>query len=140
MSPEVISAIEEIRAQFPEKPVLVGTDQHGGACVIVEDVPLGAPYRHASSWVGFHITHACPYADVYPHFVRGDLARADGGALGEGHSSGHQFPQPGVVVAGNLPAREAVQLSRRSNHRDSGSALETPLIKLMKVLQWLRAR
>lgn len=140
MSPEVVTAIEEIEAQFPGKQVLAGPDQHGGACVIVEDVPLGGAYRQASTWVGFHITHSCPYADVYPHFVSGDLARADGGSLGEGFSAGQQFPQPGAVVNGSLPSRPAIQISRRSNKRDSGSALETPLVKLLKVLQWLRSR
>lgn len=139
MSPEVAAAIEEIRAQFPGKRVLAGADQHGGACVIVEDVSLGPPYRQANTWAGFHITHACPYADVYPHFVRGDLARADEAQLGQGFSGGQQFPQPGVVVGENLPARPAVQISRRSNHRDTNSTLETPLIKLMKVLRWLRS-
>lgn len=140
MSPEVVAAVEEIKAHFPASQVSIGADAQGGACVIVEDIQLGLPYTQDSTWFGFHITHACPYADVYPHFVRGDLARADGASLGQGLSSGHQFPQPAVVPDGSLPSRSAVQISRRSNNRMSGSTLETPLIKLMKVLQWLRSR
>jgi len=140
MTPEVEDAIAEIRKQYPGNAVLVGEDQHGGACVIVEDVPIGAPYAQAQSWIGFHITHACPYADTYPHFLRGDLRRADAQPLGESLSAGTQFPQPGVVVRGELSPRQAVQVSRRSNNRDANSALETPLIKLLKVLQWILSR
>lgn len=140
MTPEVEAAIEEIRHHFKGKAVLVGEDQHGGACVIVEDVPFGTPYKQAGSWVGFHITHSCPYADVYPHFVRGDLSRENDKALGEAMGANHQFPQSGVVVKGSMPNRPAVQISRKSNRRDAASTLETPLIKLLKVLQWVLSR
>jgi hypothetical protein len=140
MTPEVAAAIEEIRKQFDGHAVLVGNDQHGGACVIVEGLPLGTPYAQFESWVGFHITHACPYADVYPHFVRADLSRLDKKELGEATSPGHTFPQPGVVVDKSIAPRPALQLSRRSNRRDLTTGLETPLIKLLKVLQWLKSR
>jgi len=136
MTPEVEEAIGEIRRQYAGHTVLVGEDQHGGACVIVEDVALGAPYIQASSWIGFHITHSCPYADIYPHFVREDLQRVDRAALNEAMRAGHQFPLPGVVVRGHMPARPAIQISRRSNRRDA-SGIETPLIKLLKVVQWV---
>jgi hypothetical protein len=140
MTPEVADAIAEIRREYAQHTVLVGEDQHGGACVIVEDIPMGAPYAQAASWMGFHITHSCPYADTYPHFFRNDLQRLDNAALGEAMGAGHQFPAPGVVVDGKLPTRQAVQVSRRSNHRDASSGLETPLIKMVKVLQWIRSR
>ena len=67
----------------------------------------------------------CPYADVYPHFVRGDLTRLDGQPLGEATSPG------------TFDGRPAVQISRRSNRRDQA---ETPLLKALKVLEWLRRR
>lgn len=105
VTPEVEAAIEEIRLHFKGKAVLVGEDQHGGACVIVEDVGLDERYVQLVSWVGFHITHSCPYADVYPHFVRGDLSRADGKPLGEAMTAGHHFPQPNVVAKGDMPSR-----------------------------------
>lgn len=140
MTPEVETAIEEIRRHFKDQTLVVGEDAQGGACVIVEDIPLGKPYSQATSWVGFHVTHACPYADVYPHFMRGDLTRHDGGVLGESMSAGQQFPQSGVIVKGDLPGRPAVQISRRANRKNAGSALETPLIKLLKVLQWVGSR
>jgi hypothetical protein len=140
MTPEVEAAVAEIRREYAQHAVLVGEDQHGGACVIVEDVPMGAPYVQSTSWMGFHITHSCPYADTYPHFLRNDLQRLDKAALGEAMGAGHQFPTPGVVVDGKLASRQAVQVSRRSNHRDPSSALETPLIKMVKVHRWVLSR
>jgi hypothetical protein len=140
MTPAVRRAIDEIARQFVDHRLLEAEDQNGGACIIIERVPLGAPYSQADSWLGFHVTHNTPYADVYPHFARGDLARIDAKALGEGMCSGHVFPQPGVVRdATSMPSRPAVQISRRSNRRDS-TGLETPLLKLLKVITWLKSR
>jgi hypothetical protein len=140
MTPEVTEAIEEIKQHFRGHAVLVGPDKDGGACVIVEGVGLGSVYTQADSWIGFHITHACPYADVYPHFVRSDVSRADGKALGEAISPNCQFPQPGVVVDNVLQSRPAIQISRRANKREANSDLETPLLKTLKVLRWLMSR
>jgi hypothetical protein len=140
MTPDVEEAVEEIERHFRGHTVLVGPDKDGGACVIIEGVALGAPYRQADSWVGFHITHACPYADVYPHFARSDLSRADGRPLGEAITDNHRFPQSGVVVGDTLAPRAAVQISRRANKRDASSDLETPLLKTLKVLRWLKSR
>ncbi len=140
MSPAVEKAIEAVRAQYGADGVLVAADRDGGAYVIVEGVPLGAPFAQEDSWVGFHIPSTCPYADVYPHFVRSDLVRADGGSLGEGLSTGHNFPAPNALkMPGSMPSRAAVQVSRRSNRKDT-AGLETPLHKLLKVIQWLRSR
>lgn len=140
MTPEVAEAIDEIKHHFSGHAVLVGPDKDGGAVVIIEDVNLGAPYAQPDTWVGFHITHACPYSDVYPHFVRGDLARADGKDLGDAITANRQFPQAGVVVGNTLKARSAIQISRRANKRDTNSDLETPLLKTLKVLRWLISR
>ncbi len=140
MSPAVEKAIEAIRGRYGANGVLVAADRDGGAYVIVESVPLGAPFGQEHSWLGFHIPSTCPYADVYPHFVRSDLARADGGPLGEGLSTGHNFPAPDALkVPGSMPSRAAVQVSRRSNRKDT-AGLETPLHKLLKVIQWLKSR
>ena len=140
MTPEVKKAIDQIAVQFPQSEILVGEDQHGGACVIVESVALGHPFTQSETWIGFHITHSCPYADVYPHFTRADLSRSNGLLLGEGITNNHVFPQPGVVVRNSPPSRSAVQISRRSNKRDPSSSIETPLLKLLKVIQWLKSR
>jgi hypothetical protein len=140
VTPDVRDAIGEIKEHFRGLNVLVGPDKDGGACVIVEGAALGGPYAQPTSWIGFHITHSCPYADVYPHFVRHDLSRSDASALGEAISPGHQFPQPAVVVGDALPSRPAIQISRRANKREPNSDLETPLLKTLKVLRWLRSR
>lgn len=140
MSPAVEKAIEAIRARYGADGLLAAPDHDGGAFVIVEGVPLGSPFAQEDSWLGFHIPSTCPYADVYPHFVRSDLARADGGPLGEGLSTGHTFPAPDALkVPGSIPSRAAVQVSRRSNRKDT-AGLETPLHKLLKVIQWLKSR
>jgi hypothetical protein len=123
---EVDAATDEIRQNWPESEVAVREDGQGGAIVIVEQVQLEGPFAQDETWIGFQITFQYPYSDVYPHFVRGDLARADGEPLGEGMSPTQYEGRP------------AVQVSRRSNHLNP--AIDTALIKLLKVLDWLRSR
>ncbi|MBC3749411.1 hypothetical protein H8H78_18555, partial [Bacillus pumilus] len=82
MTPEVAAAIDEIKVAFPSATVTAREDGEGVA-VLVEPVSLGAPYSQRDTWIGFRITFQYPYADVYPHFVRGDLSRLDSTALGE---------------------------------------------------------
>ena len=123
---EVAQAIAEIKATFDDASVEVEEDGQGGAYVVVETVDPGEQYEQRETWFGFQITFQYPYSDVYPHFVRGDLRRADGQGLGEGTSPGTWRERP------------AVQISRRSNHLDPES--DTAVIKLHKVLEWLRAR
>lgn len=140
MSPAVEKAIEAIRARYGADGLLVAADRDGGAYVIVEGVPIGAPFAQENSWIGFHIPSTCPYADVYPHFVRPDLSRVDGGPLGEGLSTGHSLPAADALkLPGAMESRPAVQVSRRSNRKDT-AGLETPLHKLLKVIQWLKSR
>ncbi len=126
MTPDVAKAIAEIRATFPDAQVSVREESDGGAVVFVEPIDPGEPYKQRETWIGFRIGFQYPYADVYPLFVRGDLARADGRTLGEAMS--------GTTFEG----RPAVQLSRRSNHLNP--ATDTAAIKLLKVLAWLRNR
>jgi hypothetical protein len=126
LKPAVAAAIAALRAQYPACAVLVKEDAQGGAFVIVEHVDLGAIYTAATrtTWIGFHISFQYPFADVYPHHVRSDLARTDGRALG----SGMQMTQvPGFE-------RPSVQLSRRSSRRDA--TIETAVHKLLKVVAW----
>lgn len=124
MTTEVTQAIAAIQSAFPNCPVTATADPGGGAHVIVEDVPLPRIYDQKSTWVGFHITDAYPFADVYPHFVRNDLSRSDGQKLGPAAQPGHSFQ-----------GRPAIQLSRRSNRLNP--ARDTALLKLQKVLEWL---
>ena len=127
MTPEVQEAIKEISEAYPDCRIDSVDDGEGGAVVTVQDIPLdGSLYVQTHTWVGFHITHTYPYADVYPHFVRHDLSRRDGKALGEGTSIGTFQKVP------------AVQISRRTNKLDPTT--HTAVLKLCKVLRWLTSR
>jgi len=125
MTPEVASAVDEITAAFPDATIEV-REEGDAVVVLLDPVDPGDTYVQRETWIGFRITFQYPYSDVYPHFVRGDLKRADGVDLGEGTS---------VTTFEN---RTAVQISRRSNRLDP--ATNTALIKLHKVLEWLRTR
>lgn len=124
LAPAIEKAIDEIRSSVADCPVEVEPDGAGGAFVTVRAVPLGPPYMQADTWIGFQITFQYPYADVYPHFCRPDLARIDGRALGDGLGQAQFREKP------------AVQISRRSNKLNP--ATDTAALKLLKVLQWLR--
>ena len=126
MTPEVVAAVDEINVAFAPSAVTVEPDGDGGAFVVVESVPLGDLYVAADTWLGFQITFQYPLSDVYPHFVRGDLARVDGGPLGEATS-----PVP-------WRDRSAIQLSRRSNRLNQ--ATDTAVLKALKVMTWLNSR
>jgi Prokaryotic E2 family E len=126
LTPEVTRAFEEISTNFRASKQIIREDGEGGAYVILEDIPLGEPYEQSETWVGFRITFQYPYADVYPHFVRGDLRRIDGKPLGEAMSQT------------TFEGRPAIQLSRRSNKLNP--AVDTGTLKLLKVLEWLKSR
>lgn len=126
MLEKVEKAVDEIREAFPESAVTARDDGDGGALVMVVDVPIGPPYVQANTWIAFAITRQYPYADVYPHFVRGDLQRADGAPLGGGMGLTAYLGQP------------AIQISRRSNRLNP--ATDTAAMKLTKVLHWLTTR
>lgn len=121
LAPEVAQAIEEVKVLFPA--VGFEADGSGGAHVTVTEVPLGPTYQQETTWVGFHLLYNYPATDVYPHFVREDLCRADGCPLGEGTSINTFRDKP------------AVMLSRRSGRWDP--AADTAALKLLKVIQWL---
>ena len=126
LTPEVRQAIDEIAAAFPDAAIDAEADGEGGAYVSVRGVALAPIYRQRETWIGFHITYMYPSADVYPHFVREDLCRADGNPLGGGMSPQH------------FRSRPAIQLSRRSNRLNP--ATDTAALKLQKVLLWLNNR
>lgn len=130
MKPDVQSAIEQVREQFSGSTVEIREDGQGGAHLLVDPVDLGAKYTDETrlTWIGFHIPFQYPFADIYPHHVRRDLARADGRPLSEGMG---QSRYEGF-------GRDSVQLSRRSNHRQA--TLETAVHKALKVIEWVRTR
>ena len=124
MLPKVAQSIKEIRCTFEGCDVEAEADGSGGAFVVVAGIRLGRPYAQAAVWIGFHITFQYPYADVYPHFTNAELARADGGGLGEGFGSG------------SFRGRAAMQISRRSNRLNPQT--DTAALKLLKVIRWMK--
>lgn len=127
MTPEVKTAVDEIAEAFSNCRLETAEDGTGGAFVTLHGVSLdGYPYEQAETWVGFQITHTYPYADVYPHFVRHDLSRRDRKALGEG------------ISMGSYRGQSAIQISRRAKRHNA--VTDTALLKLCKVLRWLKSR
>lgn len=121
----VARAVAEIKRTFDEYAVhILREDGDGGAFVIVEGLELGPLYQQPTTWLGAHLDFQYPYSDVYPHYVRGDLARVDGRSLGDGTSPA------------TWEGRSAVQLSRRSNRREA--ATDRADLKYLKVIEWLR--
>jgi hypothetical protein len=125
-TPPVLAAVEELRRTFGDCAVEATPDGEGGVFVIIRDVELGSIYAQPSTWLGFRISYLHPASDVYPHYIRADLARRDGQALGPCLS-------PTTWIFGNTLA---LQLSRRSNRWDPRR--DTPALKALKVLAWLR--
>lgn len=126
ITPIVQKAIEQIRVSFPDCPLESVPDGSGGAFVTLRNVPLGPPWAQADTWISFQITFQYPYADVYPHFVRHDLSRLDRQTLGQGLGQAQFRNQP------------TVQISRRSNKLNPGT--DTAVLKLLKVMKWLRSQ
>src|SRR5438552_3210041 len=86
MTPEVQSAIDELKQAFPGHRIDVDPEAQGGAYVVVRDLPIGDRYVPMTTWVGFLLSFQYPRADVYPHFIDSTVRRADG----VGHSGGFQ--------------------------------------------------
>jgi hypothetical protein len=127
MNPHVHEAINEVARAFPDCPTAYLDDGQGGAFMVVEGLDLGPAFTPNKSWVGFAIPNLYPRADVYPHFVRPDLARADSAALTTPLNPGHALP------GFNRPA---IMVSRRSNRWDPGR--DTAALKLQRVVLWFR--
>jgi hypothetical protein len=132
MKAEVATAVQAIRAHFTPLRGDVVDSSCGGAWILIHDVPLGAPYAQDTTWVGFFITNACPYADTYPFYVRPDLSRKDRVPLKSPLHINHQW----VFGPPNTPPQPAVMVSRRQKHAHC-LGRETPLLKLQTVLKWL---
>lgn len=116
-------------AAFPGTDVRLSADGQGGLWVELVDVALGGPYTQESSFVAFLLPFNLPGADVYPIFLRPDLARPDGAALGDGFAATElqwpADPQP----------RRVMQVSRRT--RAGRFTAQTAAQKVVKVLDWV---
>lgn len=128
MTADVSAAIDELRVGFPGHEVLVAEEPQGGAHVIVNNLDLGPAFETSQSWIGFTIGFQHPLADVYPHYLRPDLAHADGRPLQPPLNTGHTMP------GFNRPA---VMLSRRSTRWNP--ARDSAHLKLLRILDFLRS-
>jgi len=124
MKIEVSAGIEELKRQFSASTLAVREDGQGGAYVVMEPVELGPKFQPASTWLGFHIPPQYPYADIYPVFIGGNVARAEGVPFAAPVTPGHIFE-----------GRPAIQVSRRNSAAQSG--LQRVGAKILKVLDFL---
>ena len=93
-------------------------EAQGGADVKVEDLDLGGGYEPETSWVGFRIAYDYPRAQVYPFYLRPDLARANGVAFQPPINLGQTlsgFNEPAIMVSRGSnrwnPARDTAALA-----------------------------
>ncbi|HPE12424.1 MAG TPA: hypothetical protein PL091_07980 [Actinomycetota bacterium] len=106
-------------------------DGQGGAWIEIPEVEVGELYARSTSLLICLLPFALPAADVYPIFFDRTLTRTDGSALGEG------FAPTELSWPGEPEPRAVTQVSRRTR---GDFALQTPLIKIEKVLEWVRTR
>jgi hypothetical protein len=138
MLEHVEESLQELREGMPGHDVRVLEDGSGGAYVIVDDIEIGEHFAPPRSWIGFHVTFA-EDADVYPHFIDPTVRY-----VGTPASAPNQHPD------GNLPTAmtrgqqmpgfndAAIQVSRRSTNRNGDT--DSPLMKLLRVIEFLRSR
>ncbi|WP_181125545.1 MULTISPECIES: hypothetical protein [unclassified Rathayibacter] len=74
-------------------------DGQGGAHVVIDSIELGPGWAQESTWLAFSVSYLYPDADCYPHYVRADLAHADGRSLKVPFHFGNRT----AVVAGSTP-------------------------------------
>ncbi|WGL52132.1 hypothetical protein P5P86_19540 [Nocardioides sp. BP30] len=128
----MLEAYEAIVAAFPDYPASAHPDGQGGLWVELTGVPLDETYTQADSFVAFLLPFNLPGADIYPMFMRPDLARRDGAPLGQGFASTNLQRTP------SDPPRAVMQISRRT--RGGTFLLQTAPQKIMKVLDWVMTR
>jgi hypothetical protein len=127
----VRQAADDIRQAFPDWGMNTVADGQGGLWVELTGVPLRAPYVQQDTFVVFLLPFTLPGSDIYPIFVRPDLARVDGRPVGDGFQA-TQLSWPGEAAA-----RAVLQVSRRTR----GSFIsQTASQKVVKVLDWVRTR
>jgi hypothetical protein len=126
----VEGSLADLTAAYGDAQVLVVPDGQGGAWVEVREVELSRAYVQPTTFVVFLLPFNLPGADIYPVFVRDDLARHDGAALGEG------LQRTTLSWPGQPAQRPVIQISRRT--RGGAFTSQTAVQKVEKVLEWLR--
>lgn len=138
MKPDVEAAVKELREGAGGADVRVQEDPDGGAFVILDGIHIGDCFAPPVSWIGFQITFPYPDADVYPHFIDPTVRYVGQGEATNQNPVGN-LPTAmtrGAMMPGfNLPA---IQVSRRSNHRNATS--DSALHKLLRIIEFLRSR
>lgn len=128
----VETALADLKSVYGEDHVLAVPDGQGGAWIEIDHVELGVTYVQLSTFLVFLLPFNLPGADIYPMFVRDDLARRDGRQLGDG------LQRTTLSWPGQPSQRPVVQISRRT--RGGTFAAQTAAQKTEKVLEWLRSR
>ena len=121
--------VSEIIRAYPDTRYVA--DGQGGAWIEILEVEVGDLYACPTSFLICLLSFALPAADVYPMFLDRALTRTDGSALGEG------FAPTDLSWPGEPSPRLVTQVSRRTR---GDFAAQTPLIKIEKVLEWVRTR
>ena len=106
VNPAALAGLHEVEATFEDHPVYAWPDGTGGVHAVIENVLLGPVWAQERSWLGFTINYLYPDADTYPHYVRADLAHANGTALVVPFHPGHVFQDlPAIMVSRSSPRR-----------------------------------
>lgn len=121
--------VTEIVRAYPDTRHVA--DGQGGAWIEIPEVEVGDLYACPTSFLVCLLPFALPAADIYPIFLDRTLTRADESALGEGFAPA-ELSWPGDPVP-----RPVIQVSRRTR---GDFAVQKPLIKIEKVLEWVRTR
>lgn len=128
----VRDALRTVHDQFGAGRVTSQPDGQGGLWIRIEGLELGSTYVQHETFLVAQLQFSLPAADVYPLFVRPDLARVDGLPLGEGFSSTR------TTAPGAEQPIAAVQVSRRT--RGGQFRSQTAAMKIEKVMAWIRTR
>jgi hypothetical protein len=128
----VVAALAEVIKGFGSDRVCRVLDGQGGVWIEISDIELGSPYAQEQTFAICLLPFNLPAADIYPLYLRHDLSRLDGGALGEG------FTVTALQWPGDPEPRPVTHVSRRT--RGGGFNLQNPRQKIDKVLDWVRTR
>ncbi len=129
----VREALATLEVAYPEVEIATTPDGQGGLWVEFAAIPLAPIYVQDSTFLVFNLPFNLPGGDIYPMFVREDLARADEQPLGEGFAAVPLQWPPNTSTQ-----RQVTQLSRRT--RSNAFTAQTAAQKVAKVLYWLETR
>lgn len=133
ITPAVAAAITAIEHQVPGH-LVHWPDGNGGAHVFIDSVDLGEPFVQSVTWIAFHVPHTLPDGDIYPLWMRPDLARIDGRPIGKTDAAGRNFMHQNPDL--KWLEEPAVMVSLSSNGRDPN--IDSPARKLARVLATVR--